>query len=452
MDGALARFFYQEPDRAARIRMASSSLVFRLATGAAAALLLALFAAPLSEGLVGSASYRKLRAHRRGHPAVHAGGAVRQRRPARHLPAVEVHRPEPGPDPADRRAVAVAGAGRGHLGVAGVLYGRLGGDAASALVALVLVRHTLAPRFSGATLRRMLAYGAPLVPVAIAYGAITSVDRFVLQRACGLADVAVYGVAVKFFALVTMVVSAFQLAYGPFAFARANAPDAGRLYARVLAAYVAVAGLGGDAGRAVRPGGAGGGGAAGVRGGGRAGGVAGLRRRRAGRLLRRLGRHRARAAHAAAGLVGGRARRWWRWRANALLAPRLGPLGAGIATTLAYATSAVVTYALAQRVHPVPFRGARLALVFALALALTVAGQRLAPPGGAGVLVKGLVALAFAAATLALGLHRDRGAVAARRAAVPRGHPARGLRRGRSMCGIAGLWDPDGRADLGRLS
>src|SRR5438128_12089978 len=30
MDGALARNFYREPDRAARIRMASSSLLFRL--------------------------------------------------------------------------------------------------------------------------------------------------------------------------------------------------------------------------------------------------------------------------------------------------------------------------------------------------------------------------------------------------------------------------------------
>jgi O-antigen/teichoic acid export membrane protein len=103
--------------------------------------------------------------------------------------------------------------------------------------------------------------------------------------------------------------------------------------------------------------------------------------------------------------------------ANVLLAPRLGPLGAGIATTLGYVTSAVVTYALAQRVHPVPFRGTRLALVFALALALTVTTQRVAPPGGAGILLKVLVALGFAATTLALGLHRDRGAVAAPRRA-----------------------------------
>ena len=207
MDGALARFFYQEPDRAARVRMASSSLLFRLATGAAAALLLALFAAPLAEGLAGSASYR---------------GYVRI--VAATLPCTlvvlfgnDVLRVtfQPWKFIALNLVQTLLTAGLSlwlvlgeGMGVAGVLYGRLGGDAASALVALVLVRHTLAPRFSGATLRRMLAYGAPLVPVALAYGAIASVDRFVLQRACGLADVAVYGVAVKFFALVTMYIFA----------------------------------------------------------------------------------------------------------------------------------------------------------------------------------------------------------------------------------------------------
>jgi O-antigen/teichoic acid export membrane protein len=98
--------------------------------------------------------------------------------------------------------------------------------------------------------------------------------------------------------------------------------------------------------------------------------------------------------------------------ANLLLAPRLGPLGAGIATTLGYVTSALLTYVVAQRVHPVPFRGLRLTIVFALALTLTVAGQRLAPPGGAGVVVKVLLALVFAATVWRLGLLRDRGSVA----------------------------------------
>src|SRR4029450_11827322 len=43
------------------------------------------------------------------------------------------------------------------------------------------------------------------------------------------------------FPVLIMAVSAFSLAFFPFAHARAGAPDAPRLYARVLALYVAVA-------------------------------------------------------------------------------------------------------------------------------------------------------------------------------------------------------------------
>src|SRR5258706_2258154 len=59
MDAALARFFYQEPDRAARIRMVSTSLVFRIVTGVAAAALIAALATPLSGQILASMVYRK---------------------------------------------------------------------------------------------------------------------------------------------------------------------------------------------------------------------------------------------------------------------------------------------------------------------------------------------------------------------------------------------------------
>jgi O-antigen/teichoic acid export membrane protein len=410
MDGALARFFYQEPDRAARIRMASTSLAFRLVVGGLAALLLALFATPLSRALVGSEVYRKV---------LLLGAAT--------LPFTlvvlfgnDVLRVtfQPWKFIALNLAQTLLTTGLSlwlvlakHLGVAGVLYGRLAGDAACALFALVLVRHTITPRFSLATLRRMLGYGAPLVPVAIAYGAIASVDRFVLQRARSLEDVAVYGVAIKFFALVTMGVSAFQLAYGPFAFARASAPDSGRLYARVLAAYVAVAGLAAMLGGLFAPealavvappayAGAAGPAAflafAAVAQGAYYVVSVGI-----GLALRTplLGWSAGGAALVAVG-------------ANLLLAPRLGPLGAGLATTLGYVASAVLAYVVAQRVHPVPFRGLRLMLTFALGLALTLAGQRLAPAGWAGVPAKLLLLLVYAAAVWWLGLLTERGAVA----------------------------------------
>jgi len=410
MDGALGRFFYQEPDRAARIRMASTSLAFRLVTGTLVALLLAFFATPLSRALVGSEVYRKYLLL----------GAVTLPFTLVVLFANDLLRVtfQPWKFIALNLAQTILTAGLSlwlvlakDMGVAGVLYGRLAGDAACALFALVLIRHTIAPRFSTATLRRMLGYGAPLVPVAIAYGAMTSLDRYLLQRTRSLEDVAVYGVAIKFFALVTMAVSAFQLAYGPFAFARASSPDAGRLYARVLAAYVAAASL--------------------------AAMLAGLFAPEALAVL--VPPEYAGAAGPAAFLAfaavaqgayyvvsvgiglalktpllgwaaGGAA--VMAAVANLLLAPRLGPLGAGIATTLGYVTSAVLTYAVAQRVHHVPFRGLRLTMVFALALALTVAGQRLVPPGGAGAVVKVLIALVFAVTVCRLGLLRDRGAVA----------------------------------------
>jgi len=410
MDGALGRFFYQEPDRAARIRMASTSLAFRLVTGTLMALLLALFATPLSRALVGSEVYRKYLLL----------GAVTLPFTLVVLFANDLLRItfQPWKFIALNLAQTILTIGLSlwlvlakHLGVAGVLYGRLAGDAACALFALVLIRHTIAPRFSAATLRRMLGYGAPLVPVAIAYGAITSLDRYMLQRTRSLEDVAVYGVAIKFFALVTMAVSAFQLAYGPFAFARASSPDAGRLYARVLAAYVVAASLAAmlaglfapeALGIVVPPAYAGAAGPAAF--------LAFAAVAQGAYYVVSVGIGLALKTPLLGWAAGGAA--VMAAVANLLLAPRLGPLGAGIATTLGYVTSALLTYVVAQRVHPVPFRGLRLALTFALALALTVAGQRLVPPGGGGAVAKVLIALLFAATVWRLGLLRERGAVA----------------------------------------
>ena len=304
-----------------------------------------------------------------------------------------------------------------HMGVAGVLYGRLAGDAACALFALVLVRHTIAPRFSAATLRRMLGYGAPLVPVAIAYGAITSLDRYVLQRTRSLEDVAVYGVAIKFFALVTMAVSAFQLAYGPFAFARASSPDAGRLYARVLAAYVAAASLaamlaGLFAPEAlavvVPPAYAGAAGPAAF--------LAFAAVAQGAYYVVSVGIGLALKTPLLGWAAGGAA--VVAAVANLLLAPRLGPLGAGIATTLGYVTSAVLTYVVAQRVHPVPFRGA--------APGPDVRAGAGAHGGGAAAGAAGRGGSGGEGADRA-GL-RGRG-VAARAAAGPRGRGAREGRR-----------------------
>ena len=83
---------------------------------------------------------------------------------------------------------------------------------------------------------------------------------------------------------------------------------------------------------------------------------------------------------------------------------------------------AVLTYNVAQRVHPLPYRGGRLAAMFLGATALAAAVQRLAPAGPAGIAVKLAAVLAVASATWMLGLWTDRGAIGK----LP-GEPTRGV-------------------------
>src|SRR5260221_11040544 len=158
MDGALARFFYQEPDRAARVRMVSTSFAFRAVVSCAVAALLALFAAPLAVQLLGGAAYRKyLLLGAATLPftllVMFANDVLRVTFQPWKFIVLNL-----------TQTVLVAGVSlvlvlERHLGVAGVLYGRLAGDLACALLGLIPIRHNLRRRFSRTTLRRMLGYG-----------------------------------------------------------------------------------------------------------------------------------------------------------------------------------------------------------------------------------------------------------------------------------------------------
>jgi len=404
MDGALARLFYDQPDREARIRMVSSSLIFRLVTGSVLALTLALVVVPLGAPLLAGEAYRKYLTL----------GAITLPFTLLTLFANDVLRVtfQPWKFITLNLAQTLTVGGltlylvlARHLGVVGVLYGKLGGDALTALLGLVLCRHSIRPRFDRTTLRRMLGYGLPLVPVALAYGLITGVDRFYLQRTHAMAEVGVYAVAMKFFALTTMGVSAFQLAFGPFAFARARTPEAPRLYARVFSLYTAVASFGAllvaafapqillvlapsSYAAAVGP-------ALWLTFAAVAQGAYYVAALGIGLSLRTvlLGWTAAGAALVAVG-------------ANAVLTPALGASGAAVATFMGYAASAILAYAVSQRVHPLPYRGGRIVAMFALALALALAAQRLAPTGAAGTGVRLAAVAAYAVIVWRFGLWR----------------------------------------------
>lgn len=404
MDSALARFFYQEPDRDAKIRMVSTSFWFRIGLGLACAAPIALFAAPLAHHLIGGDAYRKY---------LTIGAAT--------LPMTlivmfgnDVLRVtfQPWKYVTLNLVQTVLGASlalwfviRMQLGVAGVLYGRFAGDALAALAALVLIRHSLRARFDLHVLRRMLAYGAPLVPSLFCFGIITGFDRYYLQLTRSLTELAVYAVAMKFFTVMIFAASAFQLAYGPFAYARASTPEAPRLYARALGLYMAIATSGAL--------------------------CVGLFAPEALAVL-------ATPAYAAAALpalvlgfaavafgaytvtgvgLGLALKTGWATVAAGVaaviavvsqiaLTPRYGPLGAAVGTWLGYATATVVVYRIAQRFHPLPYQGMRWLVVFLVANGLAVAGQLVAPVGPAGFTLKLVIAVAFASMALTMAMGR----------------------------------------------
>ena len=409
MDGALARFFYEQADRAARVRMVSTSFAFRFVLGVTVGLAVATAATPLAQTFMGDAVYAKyLRIGALTLPVtlftLFCNDVLRVTFQPWKFVVVNVAQTL---FVCTLSIVLVVGKG---MGVAGVLYGKLGGDALAALLGLALCRHTLRPRLDPAVLRQMLRYGAPLVPVAFAYGVIGAADRWALQRYASLDAVGVYSIAAKFFSVVTMGVSAFQLAFMPFAFARAREADAPRLFARVFGLYVAIASLGALVVGLLAP------------------PIIGVLATKdyaaaAAPALWLCFAAVAQGAYYVAALginlslrnpllgwaAGGAA--LVAFVANLVLVRRIGAEGAAIATFLGYTCSAILTYVIAQRVWPLPYRGARLVALFGIAVAIGAVTVRFAPAGAAGAAWRALAAAVFAVIAWRSDVWKDRGSV-----------------------------------------
>jgi O-antigen/teichoic acid export membrane protein len=139
-------------------------------------------------------------------------------------------------------AVALVALG---LGPAGYFAG-LGIGAVAAL--LVFLRTSTGKEFLGgavldrAALAKMLGYGLPLVPAALASWAMFAVDRTLLASMRGLHEVGYYALASKLAAPLFLLLNAFAAAWIPFVLEQ---PERRRLElrARALTAVVAAAGI-----------------------------------------------------------------------------------------------------------------------------------------------------------------------------------------------------------------
>jgi O-antigen/teichoic acid export membrane protein len=103
-------------------------------------------------------------------------------------------------------------------GVTGVFIGLIVGNALAAAYGAVVVRSDIGRPFSRLELRKMLAYGLPLVPAALALWALALIDRIMLNKLGSLQDVGQYAVANRVSNVLLLAVSGFVLAFGPYVF------------------------------------------------------------------------------------------------------------------------------------------------------------------------------------------------------------------------------------------
>jgi O-antigen/teichoic acid export membrane protein len=103
--------------------------------------------------------------------------------------------------------------------VEGVFVAAVIGNSIAALYGVLAIRHAFVGRFSGEHLRKMLAYGLPLVPAALAAWALALADRLILSHVGSLAQVGQYAIANRLSNLLSIGMTAFLFALTPFLFA-----------------------------------------------------------------------------------------------------------------------------------------------------------------------------------------------------------------------------------------
>jgi O-antigen/teichoic acid export membrane protein len=235
------------------------------------------------------------------------------------------------------------------------------------------------------------------MPAELSLYSLQFIDRIIISRSIGLAQVGLYALAFKFSQAIQVVVRGFQLAWPPLAYSITDDDEARRVYATVLTAFTAlcafmVAGMWLEARWIVRL-------------------LAapeffesyeaiGLLALGAALygiyltqvvILGRVGRTEFNFPATLAATVANVGLNLW-------LVPKHGIAGAGVALCLSYLVVIVMMYRFTDRVFPVPWQWRRLAVVVGAAAALIAGGELLLPTEGAiGFLSRALLWLTYPA-------------------------------------------------------
>jgi O-antigen/teichoic acid export membrane protein len=287
-----------------------------------------------------------------------------------------------------------------HWGAIGLVVGNFTGTLLVYLALLVYRTEQLGLELDRTLLRKMQAFGMPLVPSALALWTINWIDREFVVWYKGLPEAGVYSAAVKIASVVTFVMIAFRTAWPAFAYSIEDDGEAKRTYAFVLtylltfASWIALA-LGALAPWWVRL-------------------LTNAHYQRAEKGVALLAFAGAiYAGYTVLAIGSGRARKTQlNWVVtgvgaganvglNFWLIPRWGMVGASISTLAAYVVLFAGMTLYAQRVYPVPYQWRRIVTCIAAAVGLTVAARAAHLP----LALSFLLVLAYPVALALLGFY-----------------------------------------------
>ncbi len=125
-------------------------------------------------------------------------------------------------------------------GALGNTWARFMTSVGFSLLALVLLRDLLVPRFDLKLLQTSIRFGLPLIPHALSGWILIAIDRLFLNRYTGLSSVGVYSLGSKLSDVMNVATSSYNAAWVPFfmATAKEKGRDADGILARLTTYYL----------------------------------------------------------------------------------------------------------------------------------------------------------------------------------------------------------------------
>lgn len=252
-DAAVAYYYYRETDAEGQRSLISTWFIFQFVLNTLAGAALFVLAAPSAHLLFGSSTHNQLYLQLIAcvFPLSASFGYI-----------LEIFRLQM--RPISYLAVSAVNVSTGvvlslilvvwlNKGLTGVYLASTATNVVTFAMALGAMRQTLRIRFSRQRLLQVLAYGTPLVPITVANWAIGVSNRLFIRAHSGLTDVGLFSSGSKVAQIMFLAVTAFGLAWGPFAYSIAEEQDARRTYAQSVDLLRGCIGLAGTCPQCVRP-------------------------------------------------------------------------------------------------------------------------------------------------------------------------------------------------------